>query len=194
MKRTVRKGVFETNSSSIHTLVISHIGENDINCDGQPVIFYCGEYGWGYDELCTVNERASYLWTYLMYEYQDSYEYEDEHGWSHPEMTRTQVVDLLKKRCEEINVNAEFCFPTKDDYFYIDHCSDWTSAGYYDEEKREYVYRRVDSIFEKMLNDAQMLKNYLFNDKNFIVISNDNSDDDREIDAPSDAEVYVKGN
>lgn len=60
MRITIREGVFETNSSSIHAITISS-GERE-----KPDKHYdirLGSYGYGSDKLTTVEERASYLWS-----------------------------------------------------------------------------------------------------------------------------------
>lgn len=56
---TIRKGMFETNSSSTHTIIVT-----DKNCEpGAIVDFRIGEFGWEEDVLDTVDEKASYLYT-----------------------------------------------------------------------------------------------------------------------------------
>lgn len=57
----IRKGVFETNSSSTHSICISR-AEAKIPT-GQTVRFCWGEYGWEND---TVYDTASYLYTGIM--------------------------------------------------------------------------------------------------------------------------------
>lgn len=55
----IRKGMFETNSSSTHTIIIT-----DKNCEpGAIVDFRIGEFGWARRRLDTINEKASYLYT-----------------------------------------------------------------------------------------------------------------------------------
>lgn len=59
---TIRKGVFETNSSSTHSICIA------ANVDliiPESVHFEFGEFGWEEDRLDTMSEKASYLYTGL---------------------------------------------------------------------------------------------------------------------------------
>ena len=61
--KTIRKGIFETNSSSVHTLVIAH---DNPEIPITKLYFSLGEFGWGPELLNSVEERASYLWTYIV--------------------------------------------------------------------------------------------------------------------------------
>lgn len=58
----IRQSVFETNSSSMHSLSI--IGSDRINkgITSDTIVEY-GEFGWGYDTLDTPIEKISYLIT-----------------------------------------------------------------------------------------------------------------------------------
>ena len=56
---TIRKGVFETNSSSTHSIVIAREGTQPF----AEIEFRIGEYGWENRELWTPNEKASYIYT-----------------------------------------------------------------------------------------------------------------------------------
>ena len=56
--KTVRKSVFETNSSSVHSLSISR---DEKICTPNYLNGYFGEFGWGYEILSIPEERLSYL-------------------------------------------------------------------------------------------------------------------------------------
>lgn len=57
----IRKGMFETNSSSAHVLILSDQGE-DHDVDEDTVVSpQLGEYGWGYDELIVFQKKLSYI-------------------------------------------------------------------------------------------------------------------------------------
>jgi hypothetical protein len=62
MNKKIRQGVFETNSSSTHSICIAK--------DVQPELpkslhFEFGEFGWEVDTLDSVHQKASYLYTGL---------------------------------------------------------------------------------------------------------------------------------
>lgn len=62
-KVSIRRGVFETNSSSVHTISIS---KNHDNLDiPKEIIFKLDDYGWEVDTLSDIQSRASYFWTAL---------------------------------------------------------------------------------------------------------------------------------
>lgn len=62
MKRQVRQGVYETNSSSTHSICISQNAELTIP---KSIHFEFGEFGWECDTLGSISEKASYLYTGL---------------------------------------------------------------------------------------------------------------------------------
>lgn len=180
MKRTIRKGVFETNSSSIHTLVISH---SDHIVIPEEIYFDFGEYGWGYDELYSPQDRANYLYTYICSEYDDNYDWYEEHGYSHPDKSRTDVLKHLENILHEIGVkNCIFRKPRNEKYSFDCGCIDHS--------------RELYSFFEPMLDgDIEALKNWLFNNDNFIILDSDNDDNvENYPDIPDDWDTYVKGN
>ena len=60
MKIQIRRGVFETNSSSVHTITITK-NPNNLKFP-KKLIFDSGDYGWEHACLNTPEEKASYLW------------------------------------------------------------------------------------------------------------------------------------
>lgn len=68
MKISIRKGVFETNSSSTHAICISK-GEYDIR--RSHITFVTGCFGWEWETYKTITERASYLITALECNHRD---------------------------------------------------------------------------------------------------------------------------
>lgn len=55
----IRRGMFETNSSSTHTIIVTDRKTEP----GNFVDFRIGEFGWEFKKLATINEKASYLYT-----------------------------------------------------------------------------------------------------------------------------------
>lgn len=55
----VRKGVFETNSSSTHAIVIAKEGTEIFD----QIDFRIGEFGWEHEIYATPEEKASYIYT-----------------------------------------------------------------------------------------------------------------------------------
>ena len=59
-KTVIRKGTFETNSSSVHSICISKKPVGNIK--GKKISFYLGEYGWENESV----DVADYLYTAIM--------------------------------------------------------------------------------------------------------------------------------
>jgi hypothetical protein len=59
----IRQGVFETNSSSTHSICIAKKAELNIP---KHVYFDFGEFGWECDTLRSLSKKASYLYTGLI--------------------------------------------------------------------------------------------------------------------------------
>lgn len=98
----IRKNVFETNSSSTHSICISK--SPVVIPKGRKIYFAFGEYGWEND---AVYDTASYLYTGI-------YENQDE-----------GQLEKLKSMLDEMGVEYEFEKPTKRIGFwesgYVDH-------------------------------------------------------------------------
>ena len=64
MKLSTRNGVFETNSSSVHAIVINkqNLAENN----GSIVSVTPGDYGWEYEEYRLPAQKLNYLWTAIV--------------------------------------------------------------------------------------------------------------------------------
>src|SRR4051794_35085386 len=69
MKTKIRRGVFETNSSSCHSISIAsgaevndtlYVNEEGV-CDIHP-----GEFGWGYEQSRDASSKAAYALTWAM--------------------------------------------------------------------------------------------------------------------------------
>lgn len=62
--RQVRQNVFETNSSSTHSICVTKNNILDNKVD--EIYFRLDEFGWEYSILSTVDEKAAYLYTGLI--------------------------------------------------------------------------------------------------------------------------------
>jgi len=108
MKQQIRKSVFETNSSSVHTIAIAAAPQKmEIP---KCFEFYMGEYGWEVEKLSTPVERGSYLYT-AMYSVD---------GCVIGDITTTGM-DFIKNTLAENGCEAVFVKPQSGDWHYIDH-------------------------------------------------------------------------
>ena len=128
----VRKGVFETNSSSTHSICISreHVEPSDF-------IYFClGNFGWDNDEV----SAKDYLYTAIMT--MDNWEEE---------------LDKLKSILDEYGVNYEFEEPELR-YYNYGHGVE----GYYLENGSIVHCCEVLPFVENVLNDEDLLMRLLF--------------------------------
>ena len=108
----VRHGVFETNSSSVHTFILSQ--EPFKGAYPATVVFTFDEFGWEFDSYDDMWNKASYLYTALA----NLYSYEE-------------AKDMLSSMLLPLGIQCEFAPPSKDSYYnmgYIDHideCEDF---------------------------------------------------------------------
>ena len=155
--RTIRRGVFESNSSSTHSIAISK--DKVPNVAGKHVYFGAGEYGWEQD---CVEDTASYLHTAIV----DS---------STPAQYEERI-NKIKEILDRYGVQYEFA-PVKykkseynPDYEYIEFAS-----PYYQWAHVDHAYECAELI-NTLLSNEDLLIRYLFGDS-CIYTGNDNSDD-----------------
>lgn len=130
--RTIRSGVFETNSSSTHSICISKAPVEA----GNFINFDIGEYGW--ENRCVAN-TSNYLYTMIL----SGNDYDE----------AIEKVEKLKGILESHGVNYKFEEPRwntwDSDYKYLEY-------GYVD-----HAYDGQDFV-DALLNDEDMLMRYLF--------------------------------
>ena len=166
----IRRGMFETNSSSTHTIIVTDRKTEPSNL----VDFSIGEFGWEFRRLDTIDEKASYLYTMACEilgrdVYQDFYE-------------------VLVKYGVECSCSGPAKFARwKDGDPYLDN-------GYVD-----HCYEGVDFV-KRMMDHEHALIKYLFSPESFVVMGNDNCDEyeyewmQDQCDVDYSHTTYEKGN
>ena len=147
MKRQIRQGVFETNSSSTHAICISKNHDTSNLKLPDSVLFDHGEFGWECRKLRHVWEKASYLYEAILGTY---YVNNSEEQLNH-----------LKEILNKHGVECDF-EPTSGKYWddgYIDHVGEDDMPGW----------------LENMMSDDDVLLTYLFGDA-FVITGNNNDD------------------
>lgn len=145
MKRQVRQGVFETNSSSTHAICISKDHDTSKLTLPDSVSFDHGEFGWECEKLRSVREKASYLYEAILGTYYEN--------------SVEEKLDHIKEMLGKHGITCDF-EPSSGKYWddgYIDHVGE--------DDMPEWL--------ENMMNDDDALLTYLFGDA-FIVTGNDN--------------------
>ena len=102
--KQIRKGLFETNSSSVHAIAIKTANLNPNPQYPEVVTFNRGMFGWVHDTLTTPNEKASYLYESLFCTDRNIEEFKD----------------FATKALASVGVKARFD-DNDSEYNYIDH-------------------------------------------------------------------------
>ena len=189
MKIQIRHNVFETNSSSVHTLTIT---KNSSNLKfPKKLIFNSGEYGWENGHLTTAEEKASYLWEGIISVFPD---HENKNL-----VEYNKAIDSITKILESVGVKAIFkynnpkCIKSKfGDYYYYEFCD---KDGNVDDGYIDHSGELTTFLYNVCFDKTKLL-NYLFSTESFVKTGNDNGDDDfpeRDYET-KDYIVYVKGN
>jgi len=166
--KQVRQNVFETNSSSTHSICIA----KDVDIElPESIYFGFGEFGWECNTLDSISEKASYLYTGL---------YAND---------RIDDVKKIISLLEQKGVKVGFEEP-------VYKTSTWTTEPYEYLDNGGYVDHSYDlsDFLEAVCNDEQMLLNYLFSPLSFIITGNDNDDYDVSIDVTYPHDEFYKGN
>lgn len=145
----IRKGTFETNSSSTHAIVFSQDKENLFQVN--KIDFKIGRFGLKKQKLNTLDEKASYLYTAIL----------DCFG----KKSHNQYVNKLKELLKVNNIEYTFQEPI------------WNNNGFLDNGYIDHAENLKDFI-KFILSDVANLLCYLLNDKSFIITDNDSMFDE----------------
>lgn len=160
--RTIRRGVFESNSSSTHSIAISKEKVSDVA--GRHVYFGAGDYGW---ESNCVTDTASYLHTAIVCNSNPN-EYEEK-------VNRIKkVLDKYKVKYEFEPVEYKNCDEYGFNYNYVEFASpnyQWASV--------DHAGECADMINE-LLSNEDLLIRYLFGNS-CIYTGNDNSNEQEDM-------------
>lgn len=175
MKKQIRQGVFETNSSSTHVIAIATDTKYPLP---DKVEFGFGDFGWEFDKLTSRKERANYLYTCLAYVGEDKLK---------------ECLQFIFTTLKSHGISAyfedfrlsPFAWSTDDEVeFYLEPAE----GTYVDHgnEAREFV--------EAVCSDEKLLLDYLFSDKSYVLTGNDNDDRDVTINEDYPHLEFYKGN
>lgn len=115
----IRQGVFESNSSSTHSITLDLSYENKDIPDDAFIFIHAGKFGWEFKKFNDFYTKASYLWTIS-----HAFSCQDENDWfsqKYPELS-----DKMKKLKTNLKVleeqhNLGFLTPSESEYCYVDH-------------------------------------------------------------------------
>ena len=171
MKRRIRKGVFETNSSSVHSLVFHAHAENEqyndafadlktlIDPDDNKIHITPDEFGWGYHGSYEgAAKKLSYLATIITEKYYTWYDEDTQN------IEEDIISDYDFERVNDILRTNLVC-----DGWIIDPLGGYYKWGYIDHQSRpENIITFLD------WNDCDSIEEFLFDDNVELIIDNDN--------------------
>jgi Ni,Fe-hydrogenase III small subunit len=171
--KQIRKGVFETNSSSTHSICIAREAELTII---KALHFDFGQFGWEFDTLRSPDEKATYLYTGLIA--------------NNRKEDAEKIFKLL--RSKGILVTAEEPIFKNESYTnsegkLVEYTS-YENTGYIDHSDE------MGDFLNAVCEDENKLMSYLFSDLSFIITGNDNSVEDVGINVIYNRDEYYKGN
>ena len=155
--KQIRTGVFETNSSSVHSICISKNTEIEPHSE---IYFAFGDYGWQEDTLDSCHERAAYLWTSIIECY----------GWREEFIPKIEEIKI--KITEMLNSEGIEC----------DFAKYEIKTSSYDNKKYCEIDGYVDhgsettGFIQAVINDKNKLLHYLFSPESVVYTGNDNTD------------------
>ncbi|MCC5610731.1 hypothetical protein LC612_29270 [Nostoc sp. CHAB 5834] len=154
----IRHSVFETNSSSSHSLTITSKNlapmpfPRDVMREGK-VYIPLGEYGWEWRRMYRLEHKLSYLFTQLLSEVPEN---KDAETVTQEVRNRNPRIDTLCRIVGEHTGVQVLMVPG--------------STGYIDHESQGVG---IDAEF---FNNEAKLRQFLFSDKNYVQLGNDNCD------------------
>ena len=145
--KTTRHSVFETNSSSTHSISIAEgkFVSDKIPMQENVCAIYPGEFGWGPDEFNDAATKASYCLTWIKATGNEQYE--------------DMLISVIQKGTKAKDVQ----FLSSGDYY------PW---GYIDHQSLEEDNPGAE-LFESE-NPEETLEKFIFNPKSILTIDNDN--------------------
>ncbi len=173
MNKKIRKGVFETNSSSTHSICIAKEAELSIP---RSLHFEFGEFGWEQSTLDSMYEKSTYLYTGLV-----------ANG-------RMEDVEKVKSMLSEAGIEVSFEEPVFETHTYTG--SDGLPKEYTTCKNGGYVDHsdELSGFLNAVCADKGMLLRYLFSDLSFIITGNDNDESDVDIKVDYAYDEFYKGN
>ena len=136
MKTNIRSNVFETNSSSVHTITISNTSPQGID---NYIFFDRGEYGWEWEIYNSSQDKANYLYECMidLFYHNNSLE---------------EKCNRIREELASYKVDCDFAEVNGDNIFdgYVDH-------GSQNEELVNYLLDNPDKLIDYLFNDTSYI-------------------------------------
>lgn len=170
----IRKGTFETNSSSTHSICVTHT--NNLCPIPEKIEIDLDNYGfgWEYEKYNTTEEKLAYLLIGAMSGYKNDF--------VSTAKRLDKIVSTIKKWVKVVNIKGIEVVSYGDNMYFE------PIEGYVDHRDE------LDELVGAMLENEELLKRYLFSDESFILTGNDNSFGYPDIRVPYEHSEFYKGN
>ena len=166
MKRQIRKGVFETNSSSMHAIAITRSEEKDtltVDKEQNKVITKFGEFGFGLSTHTDAETKLSYLVTMLVEIHYTCYSLEELYQTEDFKMINEAVARCCG--CDGVVINSMVRkTPWMDETFELNDHDGWVD---------HMSYEDYDSVAEFLERVGCTVEEFLFNKSVKLVIKCD---------------------
>jgi len=178
MKKVIRGSVFETNSSSTHSISIDH--SKILKTNYSYLSLECGEFGWEEERYKDAQTKLSYVLTGIQY-YEKMPEYVDkptEISWdawkNHPtknnyEKERIRVVQESKYLTWILDVLNEFGIRYSPET--LEPTSSYDEFGYIDHQSTDVL---EDIFCDDEDKFKENFKDFVFNPNSYLKTDNDN--------------------
>lgn len=187
MKKQVRKSVFETNSSSTHSICINSKGHYMIP---ETIHFENdGCFGWDWETYHEVYTKAGYLYIALLS--RCDYDCEDQNNAEQLLNSVKKVQNELTSMLTELGVKEVTFDDVKiNEYTYNNEIHRYISfEGYIDHTED------LGDFIDAVMSDKELLAHYLFCPDSCVVTGNDNSYERLSSYIPDECDVeFYKGN
>lgn len=166
MNKKIRKSVFETNSSSSHTLSIK-VGDNSdkIYTDvDNEIVFVGGIFGWGFEKHKDATTKANYLAVLLM-SFDDYYK-------RYKKSNNNSFCDYYEKNVDMFRKNFEQSIRNNQQVYSIDY--------YLSNDNRNIYYSVIDhqscevEACYKIFESIDDITNFIYNTNSELIIHHDN--------------------
>lgn len=156
----IRKGVFETNSSSTHSICISS-SDNltdylDIRVDG-TLVLTGGQFGWEWRTYYDALTKANYCAVYAL----NCHRYDKD---------RVEL-EMLEKVLQEVTGAKRVKFCIADDYDCKDKIDEEGDTLHW-----SYIDHQSSSVCASAFSNVDRLKQFIFNPESVLQIGNDNEE------------------
>lgn len=186
MKIQIRRGVFETNSSSVHTMsIVSNPSKEYPKSITIPVD---GEFSWEEEVYTDPETKAAYVFQAFK---ENSYDNDPFIHMANFKKAIDYVVSTFESHGIKTTYNKKFDLQTVKskwgDYMTVVGENDKTISGYID-------HGNLEDFAEELLNNPESLMSFVFDENSYLITGNDNSGGYPS--APNDlpSKIFEKGN